>query len=228
MLALVLVAAVDAATVMREVAARADAAALIRQQRHLAYTKNLSTENDKGDVKETKTWSGWWDDQGNHQRLIQRNGHAVNMLEPAQDVDLTALMRSRFIFSMADPPLVYGSEVCRGRDCYIIEFEPKADADIAPEERLEREQEILVSHLVGTVYVDAHDFFIVCVQGRQSSGFKHSVANFNEVSVVYRQHLFQGVPVITNSIVRVSYSVLLWNKFERRVYEYSDYQFVLP
>lgn len=230
MLALVLAATIDAQALMAHVATIADATMTIRQERQLTYFKILTKDD------ETKEWVGWWDGTGQHDQLIKVDGRRVRRApEPSTDLDLSEIMRTRFDFTMADPPETTGPE-CDHRPCYAVNFTLKSAEDRAKLPKLgDPKAEMIVNNLTGTLYVDQEHLFLVHIRGREAGSFNHpnGLATIKQIKLDYHQKLFGIIPVLEWSKIDVQYTVsaslLKWiSGTDRTHYTYTDYTFAYP
>lgn len=204
MLVLVLVAAVDANTLMTQVAERAAISARTVHDAGITGTKT-EEEHDVDGARERlmvrKVWRLETAPDGMRQRLAELNG------EPTRDsalerpkFDLTAFlatMREKYRFTMASPEPVNGS--------WAVAFHPKNPDAPAADSR-----EAVINHLAGMVYVDTETLTVRRIHGWLEKGFsRHGVGRVSEASVLLEQEVIHDLPLPQKSVFQVRYSKTL-------------------
>lgn len=217
MLAVVLATSLNAEALMAQVAAHAKALESVQQERQLTYTKELT-----GD--EHKVWRVWWDATGHHEQLVQVGVTAITTsAEESKDLDLATMIETRFHFTgLTELP-----------DGYVaVSFVPKTPKELKADgfgPLDDDEAELIVGHVAGQVIIDPTGLWIVRISGSLVAPFnKNFFARIKSIEATYTQKLFEGIPVLSNSVVEVHYTAFGIGGTSHKQYLYHDYQFPVP
>jgi hypothetical protein len=193
--------AVNAHGLIGQAIARTQAATALRYERQLTGTKrehihDISDEQER--LIAEKEFQLAMAPDGLLHRLIMLNGIPISKSEwerPEIDpfVFITTL-RSRYAIRMGSPEPVDGY--------YAVSFDPKR-----PDVPARNEQEMVINHLSGIVYIDERERFVRRIHAWLERPFSvKSIGRVQEASVMLDQELLDGFVVPRRSVFSVRYS----------------------
>jgi hypothetical protein len=209
------IAELTAQQVIERAVARMAANALAREG--LEYTKTLAKSG--GDTETARMWIA---DGEVWQTRVSKNGRAVKpgkAEHPKFDFLTGITDRYHFSFASASEPRRTGD----GAECWVLKFEPRANLS---SDSLEED---IANRLTGTMWIDAHGYWVRKAEGRLTKPFRKALVSvIEDVSFGLTQTEVLGAVMLRSIALTFHYSFFGSGSTEQWKYDYGDWRVTAP